>query len=96
MPCRLPTDCMPPHRFADHVPDLGLEDGEFLSAVAVREDGAVVVLAEETASRRRVLLACTHLFWNPHFPDVKAAQASLLVKQARFKRVQIRLACWQS
>ncbi len=74
---------MPPRRFADHVADLGLEDGEFLSAVAVREDGAVVVLAEETSSRRRILLACTHLFWNPHFPDVKAAQASLLVKQAR-------------
>ena len=42
-----------------------------------------MAVAEETSSQRRLVLACTHLFWNPKFPDVKAAQASLLVKQVR-------------
>ena len=82
--------CVAPRRFADHVADLGAQDGAFLSDVTAREDGAVVVLAEETSSRRRILLACTHLFWNPHFPDVKAAQASLLMKQARCRGAGLR------
>lgn len=82
------TRCSPltPHlwrRFADYVADMGVEEGEFLAAVAAREDGAVMALAEDTASRQQMLLACTHLYWSPHFPDVKAAQASLLVKQVK-------------
>ncbi len=72
-------------RFAEHAADLGVEKGEFLSAVAAREDGAVLAVAQETASRQQILLACCHLFWNPNFPDVKAAQASLLVKQVRHR-----------
>jgi len=68
-------------RFAEHAADLGVEKGEFLSAVAAREDGAVLAVAQETTSQQQILLACCHLFWNPKFADVKAAQASLLVKQ---------------
>ena len=70
-------------RFAEHAADLGVKSGDFLSAIAAREDGAVIAVAEETASRQRVLLACCHLFWNPKFPEVKAVQAALLVKQVR-------------
>ena len=70
-------------RFAEHAADLHAEEGEFLSAIAAREDGAVMAVVEEMASRRQMLLACCHLFWNPKAPDVKAAQASLLVKQVR-------------
>ena len=70
-------------RFAEHAADLGVENGEFLSAIEAREDGAVLAVAQETASQQQVLLACCHLFWNPKHPDVKAAQASLLIKQVR-------------
>lgn len=49
--------------------------------VREREDGGVLALARETHSGRILLLASTHLFWNPEHPDVKAVQAHLLCHQ---------------
>eukprot|EP00198_Chlamydomonas_reinhardtii_P000606 XP_001689941.1 predicted protein [Chlamydomonas reinhardtii] len=41
-------------------------------------EGAVMALLRHRGSGRLLLFCCTHLFWNPVFPDVKALQAALL------------------
>ncbi|KAL4424299.1 hypothetical protein ABPG75_001600 [Micractinium tetrahymenae] len=56
--------------------------GRFWQAVRARQDGAVFALLRDRATRRHLLAGCTHLFWDPRFPDVKAAQAALLCKAA--------------
>ena len=56
--------------------------GEFWDLVREREDGAVFALLREQRSGKAVAAACTHLYHDPRFPDVKAAQAELLCQQA--------------
>jgi len=41
---------------------------------------ALLQLLEERSSRRRLLLANTHLFWDPHYAEVKLAQALSLMR----------------
>ena len=36
-----------------------------------RDDGALIALLEHTPTKRKLVAVCTHLFWNPHYPDVK-------------------------
>ncbi len=47
-----------------------------------RQEGAILALLEHRPSGCPVLAACTHLFWNPSFPDVKALQAAVLCQEA--------------
>ncbi|EFJ50976.1 hypothetical protein VOLCADRAFT_88142 [Volvox carteri f. nagariensis] len=47
-------------------------------ARAVEELGAIMALLKHRRTKRRVLAAVTHLFWNPAYPDVKAFQAAVL------------------
>lgn len=42
-------------------------------------EGAVMALLRHRGSGRLLLFCCTHLFWNPVFPDVKALQVRLLL-----------------
>jgi len=41
---------------------------------------ALLLLLEERVSQRRLLLANTHLFWDPNYADVKLVQALALVR----------------
>eukprot|EP00198_Chlamydomonas_reinhardtii_P001467 XP_001690803.1 CCR4-NOT transcription complex, subunit 6-like protein [Chlamydomonas reinhardtii] len=46
-----------------------------------RQEGAILALLRHRASKRQLLAACTHLFWNPAFADVKAFQATVLCSE---------------
>ena len=46
-------------------------------------DGALLLLVRCRASGERLLLVNTHLFWDPHWPHVKACQAELCCSAAR-------------
>jgi endonuclease/exonuclease/phosphatase family metal-dependent hydrolase len=50
--------------------------------VRQRDDGVLLALLRDSATRRTLLAGCTHLFWNPRYPDVKAAQAMLICRAA--------------
>ena len=55
--------------------------GAFWDLVREREDGAVLALVRDRQSEHIMLAACTHLYHDPRFPDVKVAQAQLLCSQ---------------
>ena len=42
----------------------------------------MLALLRERQSQRVILAACTHLYHDPRFPDVKVAEAELLCGQA--------------
>jgi CCR4-NOT transcription complex subunit 6 len=78
-------------RFGDLVPEhLAAASGsqaaagrtKFWRAVAEREDGAVLALLRDKQAGRVLLAASAHLFWDPRWPDAKAAQAALLCRAA--------------
>lgn len=46
--------------------------GRFWQAVRSRQDGALFALLRDRATARHLLAGCTHLFWDPRFPDIKA------------------------
>ncbi|KAG2498277.1 hypothetical protein HYH03_003538 [Edaphochlamys debaryana] len=46
-----------------------------------RQEGAILALLRHRGTGRQLVAACTHLFWNPSFPDVKAFQASVLCRE---------------
>ncbi|KAG2445827.1 hypothetical protein HXX76_000431 [Chlamydomonas incerta] len=54
---------------------------EFWSMFKKRQEGAILALLRHRASKRQLLAACTHLFWNPAFPDVKTFQATVLCRE---------------
>ncbi|KAG2451490.1 hypothetical protein HYH02_004088 [Chlamydomonas schloesseri] len=54
---------------------------EFWSMFKKRQEGAILALLRHRASKRQLLAACTHLFWNPAFADVKAFQATALCRE---------------
>eukprot|EP00884_Botryococcus_braunii_P020456 jgi/Botrbrau1/7094/Bobra.0165s0116.1 len=56
------------------------KEGEIWELVRQKEDGAVLGLVRSKSSGSLLLAVCTHLFWNPDFPDVKAVQAELLCR----------------
>eukprot|EP00798_Chlamydomonas_sp_ICE-L_P015345 gene15345-21431_t len=76
--CPLPVD-PPPKSGAPSKPS----STSFWDTFQKREEGAIMALLEHTPSGRPMLAACTHLFWNPRFPDVKALQASVLCQEIR-------------
>ncbi|MEW5311625.1 MAG: hypothetical protein WDW38_003324 [Sanguina aurantia] len=43
-----------------------------------RQEVALAALLRHRATGKEVLAACTHLFWNPAYPDVKVMQAAAL------------------
>lgn len=45
--------------------------GRFWDFVRQRDDGVLLALLRDSATRRTLLAGCTHLFWNPRYPDVK-------------------------
>jgi len=51
---------------------------QFASFLANREDGAVLALLRDTKTDRLLLAVSTHLFWDPNYPEIKAAQAHIL------------------
>ena len=57
-------------RFADVVPP-ALSGAKFWEAVKKREDGALLALLRDRASGRSLLAGCTHLYYDPRFPDIK-------------------------
>ena len=72
--------CPPLSRLADHL------DADVAAAAAgsrcakvltAREDGAVMALVRDTVTGRRFGVICTHLFWDPAWPDVKLLQVPL-------------------
>ena len=81
-------------RLSDHVDHLrtsrsaSLSGGDVISApgdssgfwdvLVEREDGAVMALVEDVMHGKQLVLCATHLFWDPRYPDIKAAQASIL------------------
>ncbi|KAI8474955.1 MAG: hypothetical protein J3K34DRAFT_489391 [Monoraphidium minutum] len=76
-------------RFADAAADLlppggaaaaGGASAPLLRTLARREEGAVAALLRHRASGAALVAASTHLFWDPHFPDVKLVQAAALCR----------------
>lgn len=64
-----------------------LEDGRHTGKVREKlrsqSDAALMVLVRARQTGQRLLVVCTHLFWDPHFPHVKACQAELLCTGVR-------------
>ncbi|KAL4854213.1 Glucose-repressible alcohol dehydrogenase transcriptional effector [Chlorella vulgaris] len=56
--------------------------GKFWGAVRARDDGVLLALLRDRVTRRTLLAGCTHLYWDPRFPDIKAAQAALVCRAA--------------
>jgi CCR4-NOT transcription complex subunit 6 len=52
-----------------------------MTSLLMRYEGAVLLLLQHRASQQPLLVCCTHLFWNPNFPDVKAMQAAIMCQQ---------------
>lgn len=84
-------------RLSDHIETLGPstkpadsaeEDqkttcSDFWQFLAKREEGAVLSLVQDCRNSSLLVLCATHLFWDPIYPDIKAAQASLLCRAIR-------------
>ena len=49
--------------------------GGFWDAVAGRGEGTLLAVLRERESGRQLVAGCTHLFWNPQWPDIKVRQA---------------------
>lgn len=61
-------------------PDFKKTDDMF-NRVLQRDDIAVVTLFENRITGTRVILAQTHIFWDPQYRDVKLVQVALLVDE---------------
>lgn len=48
-----------------------------------RPEGALLALLEHLPSKKLVLAASVHLFWNPRYPDVKVLQAMALCSEIK-------------
>jgi CCR4-NOT transcription complex subunit 6 len=48
-----------------------------------RYEGALLLLLRHRRWGTPLLACCSHLYWNPSFPDVKAAQATVLCRRIR-------------
>ena len=60
-----------------HVENLDLP---FVKDKYTRDNVALLVVLEEIQTRQKLIVVNTHLYWNPHHPDVKLRQAAWLVK----------------
>ena len=61
----------------------GRHSGRLREKLRSQGDGALLLLVRCRASGQRLLLVNTHLFWDPHWPHVKACQAELCCSAAR-------------
>ena len=68
--------------FASLVED-GRHSGRLRDKLRSQGDGALLLLVRCRSSGQRLLLVNTHLFWDPHWPHVKACQAELCCTAAR-------------
>eukprot|EP00854_Cymbomonas_tetramitiformis_P003326 gene3326-4184_t len=55
---------------------------ELLGELTARTDGCVLTLLEDLSTKAHILVANTHLFWNPRRPDIKVLQAAMLADTA--------------
>jgi len=55
---------------------------KFSEAIRLRRHnvGQIVVLEDRRVPHRKLIIANCHLFWNPHYEDVKLRQCALLLK----------------
>ena len=51
--------------------------GRLRKKLKTQSDAVLLLLLEHRPTQRRVLVANCHLYWDPHFPHVKVAQAEL-------------------
>ena len=61
----------------------GRHSGRLRDKLRSQGDGALLLLVRCRSSGQRLLLVNTHLFWDPHWPHVKACQAELCCSAAR-------------
>ena len=55
---------------------------DFARVLARRGEGAILALLQHKPTQRYLVACSTHLFWDPTYPDVKAAQAAILCAAA--------------
>lgn len=69
-------------RMAINRPDMKGETDIF-NRVMTRDDIATVTFLENRATGSRQIVANTHVFWNPAFPDVKIVQVAILLEHIK-------------
>lgn len=69
-------------RRAINRPDMKGEHDIF-NRVMTRDDIAIVAFLENRATGARHIIANTHLFWNPAFPDVKVVQVAIMLEAVK-------------
>eukprot|EP00200_Dunaliella_tertiolecta_P015590 CAMPEP_0202413952 /NCGR_PEP_ID=MMETSP1128-20130828/31237_1 /ASSEMBLY_ACC=CAM_ASM_000463 /TAXON_ID=3047 /ORGANISM="Dunaliella tertiolecta, Strain CCMP1320" /LENGTH=362 /DNA_ID=CAMNT_0049020253 /DNA_START=89 /DNA_END=1177 /DNA_ORIENTATION=+ len=80
------ADCLPNSGTTNSTDNLK-DDGpsppgiEALDVLQRQRASAIIALLEHIATGHSLVAACTHLFWDPRWPDVKALQAALLCQQ---------------
>lgn len=53
----------------------GRHGGAVHKKLKVQSDALLMLALEHVSSGARLCLTNTHLYWNPHYPHIKAAQA---------------------
>ena len=64
--------------------------GRLRKKLKTQSDAVLLLLLEHRATQRRVLVANCHLYWDPHFPHVKVAQAELVTTAINHFAVECR------
>lgn len=55
--------------------------GEGLNRLILKDNIALLALLELWTTRQRILVANTHIHWNPEFSDVKLVQTQLFLEK---------------
>jgi CCR4-NOT transcription complex subunit 6 len=63
-------------------PSSSFKASDFARVLARRREGAILALLQHKPSQRYLVACSTHLFWDPTYPDVKAAQGAVLCAAA--------------
>ena len=64
--------------------------GRLRKKLKTQSDAVLLLLLEHRPTQRRVLVANCHLYWDPHFPHVKVAQAELVTTAINHFAVECR------
>ena len=48
------------------------------------QDGAVLAVLRDRRTQRRLVAGCTHLFWDPRYPDIKASVGCVVTGKVYF------------
>jgi CCR4-NOT transcription complex subunit 6 len=67
-------------RLSDEAANVEDLDEDFRKQIEGKEAELLLVLLEHRETNRRLVVATTHLFWDPAFSDVKCFQASLVAR----------------